>query len=95
MRALLDVSVRVALLDPDHPHHCAARDWLARHIDEGWASCALTPKRMHPYLVSARLAGCSAAGGGPGASLGRDGYRMARVVQPAGRYNTRPDPVIR
>ncbi len=42
MRALLDVSVPVALLDPDHLRHAAARDWLARHIDEGWASCALT-----------------------------------------------------
>lgn len=42
MRALLDVNVLVALLDAGHVHHASATDWLARHIDEGWASCPLT-----------------------------------------------------
>ncbi len=42
MRALLDVNVLVALLDAAHVHHRAARDWLARHLGDGWASCPLT-----------------------------------------------------
>lgn len=42
MRALLDVNVLVALLDAAHVHHRAARDWLARHLRDGWASCPLT-----------------------------------------------------
>ena len=42
MRALLDVSVLIALLDADHIEHAAARAWLEREIDAGWASCAVT-----------------------------------------------------
>lgn len=42
MRALLDVNVLVALLDASHLHHRAARDWLAAHVRQGWASCPLT-----------------------------------------------------
>jgi toxin-antitoxin system PIN domain toxin len=42
MRALLDVNVLIALLDAAHVHHAAASDWLAAHIEEGWASCPLT-----------------------------------------------------
>lgn len=42
MRALLDVNVLIALLDAAHVHHAAANDWLAAHIDTGWASCPLT-----------------------------------------------------
>lgn len=42
MRALLDVSVLLALLDTDHVHHSRARTWLGAAIDQGWASCALT-----------------------------------------------------
>ena len=41
-RALLDVNVLIALLDPDHAHHARARDWLARRAAGGWASCPLT-----------------------------------------------------
>lgn len=41
-RALLDVNVLIALFDPDHLHHGVARDWLARNIEGGWASCPLT-----------------------------------------------------
>jgi len=33
MRALLDVNVLIALLDTDHLHHGAARDWLSSNID--------------------------------------------------------------
>lgn len=42
MRALLDVSVLMALLDTAHVHHMRARTWLQAHIEAGWASCPLT-----------------------------------------------------
>ena len=42
MRALLDVSVLIALLDPDHVHHEIARSWLTTNIANGWATCAIT-----------------------------------------------------
>jgi toxin-antitoxin system PIN domain toxin len=41
-RALLDVNVLVALLDPDHVHHARAREWLAGRSRAGWASCPIT-----------------------------------------------------
>lgn len=42
MRTLLDVNVLVALLDKTHVHHRVATDWLASHVQLGWASCPLT-----------------------------------------------------
>ena len=42
MRALLDVSVLLALLDSDHIHHHRARAWITAEIEQGWASCAIT-----------------------------------------------------
>ena len=42
MVALLDVSVLVALFEPDHIHHQVAHDWFADHEREGWATCPLT-----------------------------------------------------
>lgn len=42
MRALLDVNVLVALLDAMHVHHRIATDWLASHLQLGWASCPST-----------------------------------------------------
>lgn len=41
-RALFDVNVLIALLDTDHLHHARATQWLAEHIESGWASCAIT-----------------------------------------------------
>ena len=41
-RALFDVNVLIALLDTDHLHHARATQWLAGHIEAGWASCAIT-----------------------------------------------------
>lgn len=68
MRALLDVNVLIALLDADHVHHAAARHWLSRNIEHGWASCPLTqngsirimsqpayPGALPPAAVAARL----------------------------------------
>lgn len=41
-RALLDVNVLIALLDADHLDHGRAHAWLDQHVDDGWASCAVT-----------------------------------------------------
>ena len=42
MRALLDVNVVIALLDPDHAFHERAHAWWAANLKRGWASCPLT-----------------------------------------------------
>ncbi|MFP4377977.1 MAG: TA system VapC family ribonuclease toxin [Spirochaetales bacterium] len=42
MRSLLDISVVIALLDPDHDFHARAHTWWHAHRDQGWASCPLT-----------------------------------------------------
>ncbi len=42
MRALLDVNVLIALLDPDHVAHAPAIAWFSRHARRGWASCPIT-----------------------------------------------------
>jgi len=42
MRALLDVNVLIALLDPDHVYHATAQAWWVQHRQQGWASCPLT-----------------------------------------------------
>ncbi|MCC6233888.1 MAG: PIN domain-containing protein [Verrucomicrobiales bacterium] len=42
MRALLDINVLIALLDPDHVFHVRAHDWWKSHYRAGWASCPLT-----------------------------------------------------
>jgi toxin-antitoxin system PIN domain toxin len=68
MRALLDVNVRIALLDVDHVHHGAAMAWLSANIEGGWASCPLTqngcirimaqpgyPNALPPAQVAQRL----------------------------------------
>ncbi len=41
MRALLDTSVLIALLDANHIHHRRTLTWLQAHPD-GWASCPIT-----------------------------------------------------
>ncbi len=42
MRALLDVSLLLALFDGDHSHHPKAGRWWAGDHHHGWASCPLT-----------------------------------------------------
>ncbi|HEX4120958.1 MAG TPA: TA system VapC family ribonuclease toxin [Verrucomicrobiae bacterium] len=42
MRALLDINVLIALLDPDHVFHDRAHTWWKAHAKSGWASCPLT-----------------------------------------------------
>lgn len=54
MRALLDVNVLIALLDADHVHHRAAREWLEREGSAGWASCPITQNGCLRILANAR-----------------------------------------
>ena len=42
MRALLDINVLIAALDPEHTHNEAAHRWLNVNLVHGWASCPLT-----------------------------------------------------
>jgi toxin-antitoxin system PIN domain toxin len=42
MRALLDVSCLLSLMDKDHVHHDRARAWWRLNSKHGWASCPLT-----------------------------------------------------
>ena len=42
MRALLDINVVIALLDPDHAFHERAHGWWAGNSRRGWASCPIT-----------------------------------------------------
>jgi uncharacterized protein len=41
-RALLDVNVLIALLDPFHIQHQIAQDWFLNDAKQGWASCPIT-----------------------------------------------------
>jgi uncharacterized protein len=41
VRSLLDVSVIIALIDPDHSMQDVAHDWWASNCDDGWASCPI------------------------------------------------------
>jgi toxin-antitoxin system PIN domain toxin len=41
MRALRDVNVVIALLDPDHAFHERAHDWWLKNAKSGWASCPI------------------------------------------------------
>jgi uncharacterized protein len=42
MRALFDVNLLLALLQPDHVHFDRAQDWWQANQHHGWASCPLT-----------------------------------------------------
>jgi uncharacterized protein len=42
MRALLDINVLIALLDPDHTFHERAHVWWDTNRNSGWSSCPLT-----------------------------------------------------
>ena len=42
MRALLDINVLIAVLDPEHSHNEVAHRWLNVNLAQGWASCPLT-----------------------------------------------------
>jgi len=41
VRALLDVNIIIALLDPDHAFHERAHKWWGANSSRGWASCPL------------------------------------------------------
>jgi toxin-antitoxin system PIN domain toxin len=42
MRALLDINVIIALLDPDHAFHERSHAWWAQNHHNGWATCPIT-----------------------------------------------------
>ena len=42
MRALLDINVVIALLDAGHVMHRAARVWMERQLERGWATTPIT-----------------------------------------------------
>jgi toxin-antitoxin system PIN domain toxin len=42
VRALLDVNVCIALLDPSHVFHERAHAWWSKNLKYGWASCPIT-----------------------------------------------------
>jgi uncharacterized protein len=68
--ALLDVTVLVALFDPDHIHHDLAHDWFAEYRADGWATCPVTQNGLVRILSNPRY-------GSPAATLRtvRDGVR--------------------
>jgi hypothetical protein len=61
MRALLDVNIVIALLDPDHAFHERAHEWWAAQAKSGWASCPIVENGVvrimsHPgYSPGARF----------------------------------------
>jgi toxin-antitoxin system PIN domain toxin len=62
---LLDVNVLIALLDPSHMFHAAARGWFREKGARGWATCPLSengcvrvmsnPGYPYPGLTVARV----------------------------------------
>lgn len=48
--ALLDVTVLVALFDPEHVHHEAAHEWFSANRAAGWATCPLTENGLMRIL---------------------------------------------
>lgn len=46
MRALLDVNVLIALMDPEHAFHGRSHSWWKSNGKHGWASCPLTENGM-------------------------------------------------
>ena len=74
LRALLDVSVLLAIIDAEHDFHSNGRDWWQRNREHGWASCPLTQNgflrvifqsayaRPMPLLEAVRTLQASTAG---------------------------------
>ena len=52
MRALLDISLLIALFDPVHVHHNRAHAWWGSESGEGWSSCPLTQNGFVRVLSS-------------------------------------------
>lgn len=51
MRALLDINVLIALMDPDHAFHDRAHAWWAAQ-PRAWASCPLTENGVIRIMAS-------------------------------------------
>jgi hypothetical protein len=50
MRALLDISVLLALTDPRHTHHARVRAWRQAEVARGWAGWASCPLTQNGFL---------------------------------------------
>jgi len=60
MRALLDVNILVALLDPEHSFHERAHTaWIDIDSSGGWASCPITENGVLRILSNDRYPGAS------------------------------------
>jgi len=55
--ALLDVSLLVALFDPDHVQHELAHDWFANDGRPAWATCPMTENGFVRVLSSPAYGG--------------------------------------
>ncbi len=53
-RALLDVSVLIALFHPDHVHHEIAHDWFSDQQEVGFATCPLTENGLVRIVTNPR-----------------------------------------
>lgn len=51
-RALFDVNVLIALLDPDHIGHAEATSWFAKNLGHGWASCPISENGAARVMAS-------------------------------------------
>ncbi|MDR1152919.1 MAG: hypothetical protein LBK72_10720 [Bifidobacteriaceae bacterium] len=56
MRALLDVSALIALLDPQHSMHPEVTDWFVAESAAGWSTCPITENGFLRIVSSARYA---------------------------------------
>ncbi len=61
MRALLDVSVLIALFDSEHAHHSLVAEWLTVEADHGWATCPLTQNGCIRVMSQPKYANQTAA----------------------------------
>src|SRR6185295_2055444 len=59
MRALLDINVVIALLDPDHTFHEKAHAWWAGNAEKGWASCPLTENGVVRVMSNPAYSQCA------------------------------------
>lgn len=57
MRALLDINVLIALLDPDHVFHDRAHSWWKGQSKSGWAGCPLTENGVVRIMSNPRYSG--------------------------------------
>lgn len=83
--ALLDINVLVALFDPEHVHHEAAHEWLAKERRRGWATCPITENGAIRILSNVKYSDPPIAPA--------DGSRLVRQFCESGEHEFWPDDV--